>query len=330
MQDRDSERQEGGSEAMLDWNQMQALIGETKNKNLHVHDMLRQEYLASINRVTGRNVIVYCSGWLQGQGVADVQINDDDKNGFMAVNHGLDKGIGLDLVLHTPGGDTAATESIVDYLRSMFGTNMRAIVPQLAMSAGTMIACACQEILMGKHSSLGPIDPQIRGIPAHGVLEEFKRARKEIKKNSAVTELWRPILAQYHPTLVGECEKAIAWAKEMTRAWLRDGMFCGDDTAEEKVEKIIEELCDLAITKSHRRHLSIERCQEMGLKVVALEDNPPLQDAVLSLHHACMLTFIDTAAYKIIENHKGAAFIKRVDLGTISTRSSSGQAAGQD
>ena len=316
---------------MPNWNQMQALIGETQNKNLHVHDMLRQECLASINRVTGRNVIVYCSGWLQGRGVADVQINDDDKNGFMAVNYGLDKSIGLDLVLHTPGGDTAATESIVDYLRSMFGTNMRAIVPQLAMSAGTMIACACQEILMGKHSSLGPIDPHIGGvIPAHGVLEEFERARKEIKEDSATVELWRPILAQYQPTLVGECEKIIAWAKEMTRAWLLDGMFRGDGVAKEKVEKIIEELCDHAITKSHARHLSIERCQEMGLKVVALEDHPPLQDAVLSLHHACMLTFIDTATYKIIENHKGAAFIKRVDLGTISTRSSSSQAAGQD
>ena len=68
----------------------------------------------------------------------------------------------------------------------------------------------------------------------------------------------------------------------------------------------------------------------MGLKVVALEDDLRLQDAVLSLHHACMLTLSDTAACKIIENHRGAAFIKRVDLGTISTRSSSGQAAGQD
>ena len=44
-----------------------------------------------------------------------------------------------------------------------------------------MIACACREILMGKHSSLGPIDPQLGGVPAHGVIEEFERAIKEIK-----------------------------------------------------------------------------------------------------------------------------------------------------
>jgi membrane-bound ClpP family serine protease len=58
----------------------------------------------------------------------------------------------------------------------MFGTNIRAIIPQMAMSAGTMIALSTREIIMGKHSNLGPIDPQIAGIPAHGVIEEFNRA----------------------------------------------------------------------------------------------------------------------------------------------------------
>ena len=77
----------------------------------------------------------------------------------MTVVHKLDKQKGLDLILHTPGGETAATESLVDYLRSIFGTDIRAVIPQIAMSAGTTIACACKEIVMGKHSSLWPIDP---------------------------------------------------------------------------------------------------------------------------------------------------------------------------
>ena len=92
----------------------------------------------------------------------------------MTVIHNLDRTKGSDLILHTPGGETAATESLVDYLRSMFLGRHQAIVPQLAMSAGTMIACACKEVVMGKHSSLGPIDPQYLGLPAHGVVEEFK------------------------------------------------------------------------------------------------------------------------------------------------------------
>src|SRR5207249_10607570 len=142
-------------------------------------------------------------------------VNDADKNGLMTVIHGLERSKGLDLLLHTPGGETAATESIVDYLHAMFGTDIRAIVPQLALSAGTMIACACKEIVMGKQSSLGPIDPQFRGLPAHGVIEEFERAAKEIALEPTRIAVWQPIIAKYQPTLIGECEKAIDWAKQI-------------------------------------------------------------------------------------------------------------------
>ncbi len=106
------------------------------------------------------------SGWLEkahlvAQGLTGTEVNDSDKNGFMATIHQLDRTKGLDLVLHTPGGNVAATESLVDYLRAMFGSDIRAIVPQLAMSAGTMIALASKQIVMGQHSSLGPIDPSL-------------------------------------------------------------------------------------------------------------------------------------------------------------------------
>lgn len=113
---------------------------------------------------------MYYFGWLQ-KNVPGTEVNDSDKTGLMTVVNKLDRTKGLDLILHTPGGLTAATESIVDYLHSMFGNDIRAIVPQLAMSAGTMIACSCKSILMGKQSNLGPIDPQLGSIPAHGLRE---------------------------------------------------------------------------------------------------------------------------------------------------------------
>ena len=143
-------------------------------------DVIRRDYLKKLSDYTGRNTIVYYSGWLQ-KNVQGTEVNDSDKTGLMTVINGLDRNKGLDLILHTPGGLTAATESIVDYLHSMFGNNIRAIVPQLAMSAGTMIACSCKSILMGKQSNLGPIDPQLGPYPAHGIVEEFHRAYDEIK-----------------------------------------------------------------------------------------------------------------------------------------------------
>lgn len=91
---------------------------------------------------------------------------------------GLDCSKGLDLILHTPGGSPMAAEAIVKYLRSKFGKDIRVIVPQLAMSAGTMIACSAKEIVMGKQSSLGPIDPQLNGIPAYSIQNEFEDAKQ--------------------------------------------------------------------------------------------------------------------------------------------------------
>lgn len=291
---------------MPNWNQ---LLNETRSAG-SIQDLVRRKYLAAVRDKTGRNLIVYYSGWLQKGSVPGTEINDDDKNGLMAVIHEMDRNDGLDLMLHTPGGEIAATESLVDYLRLMFGNDIRAIVPQIALSGGTMIACAAKEILMGKQSSLGPIDPQFSGIPAHGVVEEFNRAKDEIRRDRSTIPIWQPIINKYTPTLIGECEKAIAWSNEMTADLLRTGMFAEEDNPQEKIDRILQELGDHALTKSHARHLSASRCRDMGLHIVDLETDQDLQDAILSAHHACILSLSETPALKIIENHAGVAFIK--------------------
>lgn len=230
----------------------------------------------------------------------------------MTVFHELDHTKGLDLILHTPGGETGATESIVDYLRSVFGIDIRAFVPQLALSGGTVIACGCKEIYMGRHSSLGPIDPQIGGIPAHGVVEEFNRARQEIMADPDQILVWQPILSKYPPAFIGRCEKALQMTEEMTIEWLCTGMFGEEEPegAKEKSERIARTLINSEIFKSHDRHIRPEDCLQIGLKVRFLEEKPNLQDAVLSIHHASIHTLAGTLAFKIIENHTGKAFIQ--------------------
>jgi len=208
----------------------------------------------------------------------------------------------------------SATESIVDYLREMFGSNLRAVIPQIALSAGTMIACACNSILMGKHSSLGPIDPQIRGLPAHGILEEFRKAHLEISHDRSKIPVWQPIIAKYNPTLIGECEKAIIWAEEIVKEWLITGMLAEEEDREALATQIISDIGDHALTKSHDRHLSADWCASKGIKIELLEDDSELQDKILSVHHACIHTLSATPAYKMIENHKGIAFIQRANI----------------
>ena len=295
---------------MPNWNE---LLDELQKEG-STHDIIRRKYIKKLHELTGRNIIIYYSGWLQKPGLKGIEINDSDKIGFMTTINKLDRKKGLDLFLHTPGGGTAATESIVDYLRKMFNTNIRAIIPQIALSAGTMVACACKKIIMGKQSSLGPIDPQFRGFPAHGVIEEFKRAYEECKDDQAKIAIWQPIIAKYSPTLIGECQKAIDWSEEMVKEWLVGGMLKDKKDAEATATKIIKDLGDHALTKSHDRHLSAIKCDEIGLEVEYMEKNQELQDAILTIHHAVIHTLSSTPAYKIIENHNGTAFIQQASV----------------
>jgi ATP-dependent protease ClpP protease subunit len=296
---------------MPTWNELLKELGYYPNPFDHV----RRRYLSDLSKKTGRNIIVYYSGWLQKGHIAEkgfrFDIVDADKMGFMSAINGLDKSKGLDLILHTPGGSIGATESIVHYLKSIFGNDIRAIIPQIAMSAGTMIACSCKEILMGKHSNLGPIDPQIGGLPTHGIIEEFNTAKKEIAANPATIPVWQVILSRYSPTLIGECEKAIKWSESMVSEWLKENMFAEDTDKEAKVNSILAELGSHALTLSHDRHLPIDILKDrLRLKIVPLELDNELQDLVLSVHHACIITLTQTSAYKLIENQDGKAYIQ--------------------
>ena len=276
--------------------------------------------MTEFNKLTQRNVILYYSGWMQKPGVRDAAINNSDMNGFMSLLAGWDqkqRKKGLDLILHTPGGGVAATEALGNYLRSMFGENIRVFVPQMAMSCGTMLACIGKVIAMGKHSSLGPIDPQFGGMSTRWVAQDFMRAANAIKTDAANTEVWRPILSNYSPGRLSHCLQAIEWANDVAHKWLENGMFKGDNA--EAVKKVVAALGakmsdpgQKELAMSHERQFSPAQCkQEIGLKIEMLEDNQAVQDALLSVHHACMWALANTRAVKIMENHEGSDFIQK-------------------
>ena len=157
---------------MPDWSE---IIREIQHSEIATtFDVVRRKYLRELSEYTKRNVIAYYSSWLNKPTAQNLDINDADMNGFMNCVHNMDCSKGLDLILHTPGGSPAAAEAIVNYLREKFNFDIRVIVPHLAMSAGTMIACAAKEIVMGLQSSLGPIDPQFNGVPAYNIMSEFQ------------------------------------------------------------------------------------------------------------------------------------------------------------
>jgi len=236
----------------------------------------------------------------------------------MEVISGLSKP-DLDLIIHSPGGSAEATEALVKYLRSKFD-HIRAIIPYGAMSAATMLACAADVIVMGKHSFIGPIDPQvivqtrlgIRIIPAQAIIDQFERAKEECKEDPKNLGVWLPIVEQYGPALIVECEEAIELSEALVLDWLTRYMFSKEPEGKNLAKKVAETLANHSLFKSHGRHIDREQAKEIGLKVEDLEKDNKLQDLVLSVFHATTHTFDGTGAVKIIENQLGKAFIKQV------------------
>jgi hypothetical protein len=167
---------------------------------------------------------------------------------------------------------------------------------------------------MADHSNLGPIDPQYRGIPAAGVISEFKRIYREIKKDRGRISLWAPIVGQYKPTFLGQCENAVKWSKQFVTKHLEEQMFKGEKNASKKAKAITRSLSNYTKNMAHDRHIHMEECRQIGLKVERIEDDDTLQDLILTVHHAYMVTLMNTPALKIIENQNGAAFVKAIPV----------------
>lgn len=269
-------------------------------------DPTRAKYLTQLHQHTNRNIICYYSGWLQ-KPEFNTGIDDDDKNSFMTVINKLDRSKGLDLILHTPGGNVVATESLIEYIMTMFNNDVRAIVPQLSMSSGTILACACKSIVMGKQSSLGPIDPSLGIYSCSRILREFKTACLDVSKNPMNIEIWKAIISKYPPTLLTQCQDSIELTKEICTNFLKLNML---RNSPKKASRVVKNLLDSNKSKEPGRHRGIEYCKKIGLNIEDLENDDTFQDLVLTLHHIYMLILGNGPAYKIIENHKQTTLMK--------------------
>lgn len=229
-------------------------------------------------------------------------------SGFMNALKDIDTTKGLDLILHTPGGNPTAAESIVKYLRTKFNNDIRIIVPHMAMSAGTMIACCGKCIIMGKHSSLGPIDPQFNGIPAYDILQMYNDAKKELSSGQNTVLYWKLLLDRYPAPFVYTAISAIDLSSSLVKEWLGSCMFDAQ-TEQDTIAQIASALNEHTDSKAHSRHFDSTYCKHLGLKIVELEQDQKLQDAVLSLHHAYIFTIENTNTVKIIENQHGKALV---------------------
>lgn len=156
----------------------------------------------------------------------------------------------IDLILHTPGGLVLATEQIARAL-IRHPAKVTVFVPHYAMSGGTMLALAADEIIMDPNAVLGPVDPQLGNMAAASILSVLdKKPIAEIDDQTIM--------------MADLSRKAIAQVQYFVRTLLKDEIP-SPKIAPENIDRIIDKLTTGQIT--HDCPITVEEATELGLPI---------------------------------------------------------------
>lgn len=151
----------------------------------------------------------------------------------------------IDLLLHTPGGLVLASEQIAYALRAHRG-KVTVLVPHYAMSGGTLLALAADEIVMDEAAVLGPVDPQLGGMPAAALVRVV--AKKPVER-----------LEDRTLVMADMAEKALRHMKQVVRDLLLESL------GPEKADALAEELAGGHYT--HDDPITVAEAKQLGLPV---------------------------------------------------------------
>lgn len=187
-------------------------------------------------------------------------IDIDDSEEVIRAIHMTDPEIPLDIVLHTPGGLVLAALQIARAIHTYPG-KVTVFVPHYAMSGGTLIALAADEIVMSRHAVLGPVDPQLGQYPAASVLK--------VLDTKPVAEIDDQTII-----LADQARKAIEQVRRCVVELLRDNMDLG------RAEELASLLSQGAWTHDHP--ITCDEAKDLGLPV--RDDMPESILHLLSLY----------------------------------------------
>ena len=201
-------------------------------------------------------------------------------------------------------------------LREHFG-KVRFIVPANAYSAATLICFAGDEIVMDTGATLGPIDPQINGIPARAILRAFEKIEKRLKdEGPRALSAYMPLIQKYDLHILEICTSAQELSQELARNFLSSYML-GLKEDSPKIGEIVDFFFDFDIQKSHGRSIDRDKAREQGLKVTNLEETDGLTDLVRSLYNQYEIWFDKTTFYKMFENAHGIGWGRQAEQVTV-------------
>lgn len=155
-------------------------------------------------------------------------IDIDDAESVLRAIAESPKGRPIEIILHTPGGMVIAARQIASALAD-HDEHVTAVVPHYAMSGGTLIALAADEIVIDEHAALGPVDPQLGQYPAASLVEVSKLPGNHDDQTLLMADVGRKALHQVEEftTRLLERQMSPAQARDVAHL-LASGVFTHD------------------------------------------------------------------------------------------------------
>lgn len=282
------------SEILNQWN----AFSSVDDRHQWVRDQLRLHFGEISSELEGANILFYFSAFLQKPQAPPfhTQMMSEDINGIMNAFYQMDFDKPLAVIINTPGGDISAAETIIEYIHGKF-EKVFAIVPVMSMSAGTMFALSCDQIVISKAGQLGPTDPQIvmqqGAFSVKDIIGQFKKARDDILGQPMAANAWAPILSAYGPALYEQAVQVEVYAKTKMQDWLKR-----KGKSAENAKKIVEFFYDLP--NFHGQRIGHEELRQQGINVHLLENKQTLQNAVMKAYHLATVSVENSTIAKMI------------------------------
>ena len=199
------------------------------------------------------------------------------------------------LFVRTPGGQVEDAEMMVSVLRQHYRA-VFFVVPDFAMSAGTILCMSGDKIFMDYASSLGPVDPQVLSsdqegfLPAMGYLDKVEElvAKQQLAPAEVV------LLSRLNLAELALYEQSKDLSIDLLKKWLVDYKFkdwkvhqtskkgqpVTKEEKEKRAEEIASRLADHKIWRTHGRNIDIIKLKKMRIKIEDYSDNIELRDAI--------------------------------------------------
>jgi membrane-bound ClpP family serine protease len=226
----------------------------------------------------------------------------------------------IDIIIVTPGGSAQQVAKFVNRLRPRF-ENVSFIIPNIAMSAGTIFVMSGDDIIMGPNAYIGPIDPQVVNkdglyVPAQAILtliEDIQERGAEcIKKGTSPPWTDMQILSQIDAKEIGNALSASKYSIELVKNFLynykfkkwtnhsSDGRIVTNDEKMKQADDIATFLCSHKEWKSHSRGITRKNVrEECKIKILDTEDIVGLDRVIRRFWALMYWIFENTAIAKI-------------------------------